>query len=191
MKIPLTIIGLVFCLFCNGQRSASNTDFQELRERLLLIKTPVELPTHFDRLERLPDNKILLGLQAKYSKRQLPFIVLGRLFDSHKFVALLGVVPAGPGSYIIITFNKEGEQIDSLAVLPNHSGYVIDSISSDEFRCSAKVFSRKQIVAVDSSVSYDVRMEQGIPIEVQQTKTVSVQTRRYRITKKGKILIVD
>ena len=189
----LTIFGFIIFFSCSGQRSSKNKDFTELRDKLPTILTPLKLPRGLSHLSvvDLPDNEILKGVKRKFEKRYLPFPVFGKLFDTEEYIAILGEIPTSAGTPVMIVFDNQGNQIDSLVIYHDSSGYVADSTGASQTYNYGQILHDKKIISVDSLVEWDVDIIQGVPFANEKSQRQSTVKRKYRILDNGRIEQVE
>jgi len=193
MRLILIICVLLLFESCIGQQKDQKNDLTDLRNKLPLIKTPFGVPQYLVKCESvvLPDNNIISSLRKKFEQRHVTFVLFGKVFESENYLALIGLATSAMGTPIIIVFNSMGDQIDSLAVYPEHHRTIIDSKGLKETFNFAYIYPDKQIISLDSTVYMDVKMIDGKPKELPETQTFSTKTKKFKISDKGKFEQVD
>ena len=175
----ITTIGLLFCIGCGGQRSLENKDFAELRDKLPTIQTPVTFDSNGDidlKSVELTNN----GLLKKLKERNY-FSVFGKIFESKDFITIVGYIPDDTGTPILVTFDKNGNEISSHAVYETVMGdmgrYTSNFVTIDPDRV---------IHFIDSTVTRQINED-----EIPGTDSLTVTVKKYKLTDKGTIEIVD
>jgi hypothetical protein len=188
----VTIFGFLIFIGCRGQ-SSKNKDFTELRDKLPTIITPLKLPRGFRTLSvvDLPENGILKSIKGKMEKRHLPFPVYGKIFDTEEYISILGVIPTSAGTPVMFVFDNQGNQIDSLVIYHDSSGYVADFTGASQTYNYGQILHDRQIISVDSLVEWDVDIIQGVPFANEKSQRQSTVKRKYRILDNGRIEQVE
>jgi hypothetical protein len=176
------ILGLLICIGCGGHNSAENKDFVELRDKLPQIKTPITFNSDSNidlKSVELPDN----GLLKKLNDRNY-FAVFGKIFETESFIAIIGYIPDDTGTPILVTFDKEGNELGSHVVYETAMGYM-GQYSSNYITISPN----REIHFTDSTTILEINAD-GTD-EIPGTDSLIVTIKKYRITDMGKIERLD
>jgi len=178
----ISTIGLLILFSCGGQSGSVNKDFAELRDKLPTIETPISFNSNGDiglGPADIADNKLLKNL-----KEQSYFSVFGKIFESEDFITIIGYIPNDTGTPLLVTFDKTGTQTSSWAAYGTAMGdmgrYTSNFVTIDRDRT---------IHFVDSTVTR--KINQDGTDEIPGTDSLTVTTKKYRLTDKGTIESVD
>ncbi|WP_157363727.1 hypothetical protein [Alkaliflexus imshenetskii] len=177
MKL-LKLFGLILIISCNGQRQNENVDFSDLRDNLPTIITPIVFNSNGDIQQKpfdLPNNQILKDLKDKNY-----FTVLGKIFESNNFVTIVGYIPDDFGSPILITIDKNGNQLDSF-VLYQSVGFDMGYYRSN----FVTIYPNKTISLIDSFLTREIN-EDGSN-EIPDSDLLTVTKSEFRLNDNGKI----
>jgi len=104
-----TILLILFVFV--GCNETENKEFHSFIKQLPLLETPIK----FESRKEYPYEIFSLDNNSFFRKlhEELGFGVMGKIFETNKFIAVLGNVPSDTGTPIILTFDKNGKKIDS------------------------------------------------------------------------------
>jgi hypothetical protein len=176
------IFGLLICIGCVGQKSAENKDFVELRDKLPQIKTPISFNSDYNidlKSVELTDN----GLLKKLKDRNY-FSVFGKIFETENFITIIGYIPDDTGTPILVTFDNDGNELDSHVVYETAMGDM-GHYSSNYVTINPD----REIYFTDSTTTRKINAE-GTD-EIPGTDSLVVTIKKYKLTDKGKIERVD
>ncbi|HOX82273.1 MAG TPA: hypothetical protein PLJ60_05230 [Chryseolinea sp.] len=176
------IVGFLFFISCSGQRDKGNKDIAQLRKELPKIATPIEFNSErmlkYKSVE-LEGNGLINELKAKNY-----FTLLGKVFETENNITIIGYIPDDIGTPILITFDNNGNQISSHAIYETAMGdmgrYTVNIVT---------ILPDRQILFIDSTVTRKINAE-GTD-EIAGSDSVSVTNRKYQITAKGMIEVVE
>jgi hypothetical protein len=173
----LLIFGLVILLGCGVQRPETRNDLVALIGRLPTIQTPVT----FDSDKPVSvgvkiDQDVIDSLQIKIPG----YGILGKLFETDDFIAIVGIVPNDTGSPQILIFDTTGKEIDS---------YLAYGTAGADMGFNSKnvvtINPNREILFIDSTWTMKINDERTDIIE--GTDSLSVTTEQFRITDAGTI----
>ena len=178
----IKIFGLLFLISCSGQRTADNPLINSI-ELLPKIQTPITFNSDdTESIEKL--TRVDNDLVSKFQE-QIPGLgILGQLFETDDFYVIVGIVPNDTGSPKIITINKKGEEIDSYIIWETAGGGM-GSYSTN----IVTILPDRTILFMDSTLTRNLN-EEGTD-EIEGTDSISVTEKKYIITDKGEIKIMD
>jgi hypothetical protein len=181
MKL-LTLFGLILFINCTGQIQDKNSDFIELRDKLPLIVTPIVFnsngETRINAVD-LPNNKIIKELKNKNS-----FSTFGKIFETEDFITIIGFIPNDSGTPLLITIDKDGNELDSFVIYQT-VGFDMGYYRSNFVTINAD----KSITLIDSLITRKINENRSG--EIPDTDSLTVNKINYRITNKGKIEIIE
>lgn len=171
----LLIFGLFILLGCNGQRLEHKSELIKLIDQLPTIKTPVTFHSDKSPIGLKINQELLDSLRSKIPG----YGILGKLFETGDFVAIVGIVPNDTGSPQVLIFDRAGKEIDS---------YLVYETAGGDMGFTSKnvvtIYPNREIVFIDSTWTMKLN-EDGTDV-IQGTDSFTVATERYRITDKGK-----
>jgi hypothetical protein len=174
--------GLIFLTYSCGQKQNENADFLELRENLPQIETPITFDSNSDIALKsidLPNNQILKGLKDRNY-----FSVLGKVFETKDFITIVGYIPDDFGTPILVTLDKDGNQIDSFSL------YKTVGFDMGYYRSNfVTINSDKTIVLIDSLLTLEINEDRTD--EILGTDSLTVTKNKFRLTDKGTIEIIE
>ena len=174
-------IGILVLFSCTGQTASVNEDFVGLR-KLRTIETPISFNSNSSiglGPANAIDNKILKKLtEDNY------FSVFGKIFESDDFITIIGYIPNDTGTPFLVTFDRNGTEVSSYAAYETAMGDMGRYTSN-----FVTIYPDKTIHFTDSTVTRQINQE-GTD-EIPGTDSLTVTTRKYRLTDKGEIEMVD
>lgn len=174
----LKLFGLILLISCNGQSQNENSDFSDLRDNLPIIRTPIVFNSNSDiqlKSVDFPNNQILKELEDK-----IYFSALGKVFESNNHITIIGYIPDDYGTPILITIDKNGNQLESF--------YLYQSVGFDMGHYQSNfvtINSNKTIDLVDSLLTRKIK-EDGSN-EIPGTDILTVTKSKFRLTDIGEI----
>lgn len=176
MKL-LTLFGLILFINCTGQIQDKNSDYKELRDKLPLIVTPIVFNSNGDiRINAvdLPNNNILKELKYKNS-----FSAFGKIFEAKDFITIIGYIPDDSGTPLLITIDKDGNELDSFVVYQT-VGFDMGYYRSNFVTINADI----SITLIDSLVTRKINEDRSD--EIPGTDSLTVTKSKFNLTDKGK-----
>jgi hypothetical protein len=176
------LLGLFILGSCRGQHYNVDKDIAELSYKLPKIETPIIFNSNnelkFKAIE-LGDNGILIKLRDKNH-----FSVIGKLFETENYIAIIGYIPDDVGTPILEVFDKKGNEIDFHPIYETVMGDMGHYTSN-----YVTIFPDRQIQFIDSTITRKINKD-GTD-EIPGTDSLSVTIKRYKITDKGTIENLD
>jgi hypothetical protein len=173
----LQIFGLLILLGCGGQRPETKNDLVTLIGRLPTIQTPVTFDS---------DKSVSVGVKIDQHvidslQNKIPgYGILGKLFETDDFIAIVGIVPNDTGSPQILIFDRTGKEIDS---------YFAYGTAGGDMGFNSKnvvtINPNREILFIDSTWTMKIN-DEGTDI-IEGTDSLTVTTEKFRITDGGKI----
>ena len=166
---------LISCSTSNSSKQLSNSEFEELYDKLPLIDLPLSIQTSSDKmfnkdLQEVTD-KLLIN---KFGSRDGFDRPLGKIFKDSNVFVVLSFMPDDVGTPILSVYNKSGLKVDSLMIFDDKPAATVGS-RSKEFATIQKNY---QIQFLDSTEYLD-------SMDLVINKEVIRKT--YYINKSGKI----
>jgi|WetSurMetagenome_2_1015567.scaffolds.fasta_scaffold526829_1 hypothetical protein len=187
----LFISSLIFSLTlsCGHNSKGDKSQFQSFVKKLNKIETPISFNSNYDyqmKVQYLNDNQSFDNIQKdpfyeKIQNEYSGFGIIGVLFETKAFVAILGNIPTDTGTPLILTFDKRGNKIDAHSVYENVMGDMGIYISNFE-----SILPDMKIMFVDSTITRKIN-EDGSD-EVPGTDSLSVKIKKYKIDSTGKFI---
>jgi hypothetical protein len=178
-------LGLLALIGCGRQSSSVNKDFAELRDKLPKIETPITFDSSGSKGDvdlksvELTEN----GLLKKLKERNY-FIPVGKIFETEDFITIVGYLPNDTGTPMLVTFDKNGIELSSHMVYETAMGWMGHYTSN-----FVTIDSDRVIHFIDSTVTR--RISEDGTNEIPGTDSLTVTTKKYRLTDKGTIERVD
>lgn len=172
----LLIFWLLLLFSCSGQRLEHKSELIKLIDQLPTIKTPVTFNSDKSPVELKVNQEIIDSLQSKIPG----YGILGKLFETDDFVAIVGIVPNDTGSPQVLIFDKAGNVIESYLAYETAGGDM--GFTSQNV---VTIYPNREIVFIDSTWTMKIN-EDGTDV-IQGTDSLTVAIIKYRITDKGKI----
>jgi len=177
MKL-LTLFGFILFINCTRQIQNKNSDYMELRDKLPLIVTPIVFNSNGEirmKVVDLPNSKILKELKNKNS-----FSAFGKLFETKDFITIIGYIPNDSGTPLLITIDKDGNELDSFVICQT-VGFDIGYYCSNFVTINAD----NTITLIDSLVTRKINRDRSE--EILGTDSLIVTKSKFNLTDKGKI----
>ncbi len=177
MKL-LTLLGFILFINCTRQIQDKNSDYIELRDKLPLIVTPIVFNSNGEirmKVVDLPNNKILKELKNKNS-----FSAFGKIFETKDFIVIIGYIPNDSGTPLLITIDKDGNELDSFVIYQT-VGFDIGYYRSNFVTINAD----NTITLIDSLVTRKINVDRSE--EILGTDSLTVTKSKFNLTDKGKI----
>jgi hypothetical protein len=172
----LLIFGLLLLFGCGGPRLEHESELIKLIDQLPTIKTPVTFDSGKSPIGLKINQELLDSLRSKIPG----YGILGKLFETDDFVAIVGIVPNDTGSPKVLIFDKAGKEIDS---------YLAYETAGGDMGFTSKnvvtIYPNREIVFIDST--WTMKLNEDSTDVIQGTDSLTVATSKYRITDKGKI----
>jgi hypothetical protein len=154
-----------------------NKSLIQLLQKLPTIKTPVTFHSS-KKIERTGEKDYKL-IESIFSK--IPgFNAYGKLVETDKIIAVIGIVPADKATPMLLTFDLNGNQLDSLFMYRSagesmglYSKNIVTIISQYEFSLTDSTLTRK--------------LNEDETNEIEGTDSLTVTKEQFRITDKGVI----
>jgi hypothetical protein len=175
-------VGLVLLLVCCGQPKEVNKDISALREKLPKLETPLEFNS--DRMMKLKSIELTDNALIKKLKDKNYFTLVGKVFDTENNITILGYIPDDIGTPILITYDKDGNELSSHALYENAMGDMGQYTTNIVI-----VRPDRQILFTDSTTTRKIN-DEGTD-EIPGTDSLSVTYKKYRLTDKGTIERVE
>ena len=182
----LTCIGFTECKNKGTKESIENKliidnkEFQSFVNQLPQIETP--LTFNSKKNKQIESAEIKENpFSTKLREEDGCFNILGKLFETKNYIAILGIVPADMAIPVIFTLDKNGNKIDKYFVFKNAQGdmgFYTWNIGT--------IFPDKQIQFIDSTITRKINPE-GTN-EIPGTDSLSVVTNKYQISEDGKFI---
>jgi hypothetical protein len=176
----LVSITLLSCLYTSRK---DKNHFQAFVDQLKPVTTPLIFNSRAEygfNSQQLTDSIFLKQIQKKHDG----FILFGLLFKSNEFIAILGNLPTDIGSPFIITYDKNGEEVDSHLVYENVIGDM--GIYIDNY---VTIFPDFRIEYIDSTITRKINSEGSD--EIPGTDSLTVKLKKYKINQSGKFVRTD
>lgn len=168
---------------CSDVSRKDKYDFQSFVDQLKPITTPLIFNSREDysfNSQPLKDSTFLRKIQKKHDG----FILFGLLFKTNEFIAVLGNLPTDIGSPFILTFDKNGEELDSYLVYKNVIGDM--GIYIDNYVTINPDF---QIEQIDSTIRRKINSDGSD--EIPGTDSLTVKLNKYKINQNGKFVMIE
>ncbi|MEQ8363693.1 MAG: hypothetical protein RH948_12545 [Cyclobacteriaceae bacterium] len=177
---------ILLLLFSCGQQadkldSATMTDNKDsdlygLLDQLPLLKTPLTFSSNNQTI------KLSLGvkrneLTSKISRIITDFNVLGKVYQTEEFIAIVSVIREDNSTPVLTTYDKTGKEIDSFFMYPpNQDYYSTNNITLNE---------SKEISSIDSVLTRQKNKKRiG---KISSADSLNVTKKIFRINDKGEI----
>ena len=162
---------------CGGQRPEIKNDLVTLIGRLPTIQTPVTFDSDkpVSVLVKI-DQDIIDSLQNKIPG----YGILGKLFETDAFTAIVGIVPNDTGSPQILIFDKTGKQIDSYFAYRTAGGDM--GLNSKNV---VTINPNREILFIDSTWTMKINNE-GTDV-IKGTDSLAVAVEKYKISDTGMV----
>jgi hypothetical protein len=171
----LQIFGLLVLFGCGEQRPETKGDLVTLIGRLPTIQTPVTFDSDKTVILNVKiDQDIIDSLQTKIPG----YGILGKLFETEDFIAIIGIVPNDTGSPQILIFDRIGKEIDSYFAYRTAGGDM--GFNSKNV---VTINSNREILFIDSTWTTKIN-DDGTDI-IEGTDSLTVTTEKFRITDTG------
>jgi hypothetical protein len=178
---------ILLLLFSCGQQTSKldNTtpvDQHESELYILLDKLPTfETPLTFNSDGQIVGGKDISDeLTSKISAIVPGSNVLGKIYQTKDFIAIIGVAPADIATPVLTTYDKGGKEIDSFFMYPTAGGdmgyYSTNIITLTDNR---------ELVLTDSTLTRKINKEGDN--EIPGTDSLSVTMKKFWVTDKGEI----
>jgi hypothetical protein len=154
-----------------------DNDLYALLDQLPILKTPLT----FNSDGRLVGGKEVSDeLRSKISAIVPGSNVLGKIYQTKDFIAIIDVAPADIATPVLTTYDKRGKEIDSFFMYPSAGGdmgyYSTNIISLTDNR---------ELFLTDSTLTRKINKEGDN--EIPGTDSLSVTIKKFRVTDKGEI----
>jgi hypothetical protein len=169
-------IGLIIIFGC----STKDNDFDTFTGQLETLQTPISMATmRFPEKQTSKTYDKELFQKFKYSTA---YEVYGKIYEDDKTVGIIYSVIGDINVPILVTYDKQGNRIDSLNLFENATGFDFESETYEHVTFLAN----KTIQVIDSTKTWktDETGEDRIP----ETETLTIDTLTHRITGDGKII---
>ncbi len=103
----LLIFGLFILLGCGGQRLERKSELIKLIDQLPTIKTSITFHSDKSPIGLKINQDVIDSLRNKIPG----YGILGKLFETDDFVAIVGIVPNDTGSPQVLIFDKIGKKL--------------------------------------------------------------------------------
>jgi len=173
----LYIIELIFFRGC----STTSNDFKKYTEQINKLQTPIIFRT-IQFSDNPPSNKIDKILFDKYKYADANE-VYGKIYEGDKFVAIIYTVKGDVLVPILGTYDKNGNQIDSLNLFQNASGFNVQS----ETYISLKFYPNKVMQEIDSTLTWTLNVSGDDRLS--GSEKINIDSFTYTINDAGKIIL--
>lgn len=180
MRGKLIAFAFIICLGFTECSNKENKEFRNFLKQLPKIETPII----FNYNEEYNLKLLFLINDLFFNKIQNElsgFGVYGKLFETENFIAILGNIPTDTGAPIILTYDKNGNKIDSYLVYSTAMGDMGRYTWNKE-----TIFPDMTIDFTDSTITRKINAD-GTN-EIQGTDSLTVTRKNYRISETGKFI---
>lgn len=153
------------------------TDLMDLIDDLPMMVPPITFNS--DR-PISSDHQVEQQVLDKLQKLIPGYGLIGKLFDTENFVAIIGVVPNDTGSSMILIFDRNGMQLDSYLLYETAGGDM-----GYESKNTVTIKPNKEIEFIDSTWTMKINKE-GTNV-IDGTDSLSVSRKLYLISAAGQI----
>lgn len=173
----LLFISFLFLFGCNTKTNTSS--FDKYLSQLESLKTPVTFKT-IQYPERKTADNYDTALFEKYKLNEAES-AYGKVYSDETGAGIIYTVPADVAVPVLVTYNKQGNKIDSLGLFENASGVGLET----EVYVRAVYLPNKTIKIIDSTVKWKLDKTGGDRIEGSESFTID--SSQYIIDNSGKI----
>ena len=174
------LLGFLFLLSCSAQRE--NKDVVQMRQQLPQIETPIEFNSDGKLKYKAIDmegNELIKKLIDRNS-----FSLLGKIFETEDNITILGYAPGDIASPILITFDNQGNEINT------HKMFESAKTDMGRYTSNIVVIQPDRMILFTDSTSVRKINTEGTD-EIAGTDSVYVTHKRYRISNSGSIDSVE
>jgi hypothetical protein len=175
IAIPFIIsFGFIEC------SNKQHKEFKTFLTQLPKIETPITFNSNKEynlKLLFLKDDSFFNKIQTELNG----FGVFGKLFETENFIAILGNIPTDTGAPIILTYDKNGNKIDSHLIYSTVMG------DMGHYTWNQEIISpNMRIEFTDSTITRKIKADGSN--EIPGTDSLIVTRKNFRISEIGKLI---